>query len=226
LSARPRFCVLISGEGRNLQALIDACTDGRIDADIVAVVSNRASAPGLVRAAAAGIDTFVVPHTDFATREAFDAALADTLAGIAPDYVLLAGFMRILGADLINRYAGRMLNVHPSLLPKYRGLHTHRRALAAGDTEHGASVHFVTPELDGGPVAVQGQFTIRAEDDESTLADRVMHEIERRIYPQTAAWLAAGDLALEGSAIRFRGRLRSSPLGFDDFDESFLEQSP
>lgn len=221
-----RFCILISGEGRNLQWLIDACADGRVPARIVRVISNRADAAGLRRAAAAGIETRVLPHGDFASREAFDEALGALIDEAGADHVLLAGFMRVLGAALIARHAGRMLNIHPSLLPRYRGLHTHQRVLEAGDRVHGASVHFVTAELDGGPVAVQAQCTVHPEDDAPALANRVQHEIERRIYPQAAAWLARGDLALIGTQVCFRGRPLQQPLSPADFDPSFTEASP
>lgn len=222
-SRRARFCVLVSGEGRNLQWLIQACADGRVPADIVRVISNRAAVPSLRRAAEAGIEYRVLPHADFATRDAFDAALAELIDEVSPDFILLAGFMRVLGTAFIERYSGRVVNIHPSLLPRYPGLHTHRRALEAGDRLHGASIHFVTPELDGGPLAVQGELTVRPQDDASTLAERVLHEVERRIYPQAAAWLARGELVLVDGRIHFRGRPLLRPLSFADFDPAFME---
>lgn len=221
MSGRARLAVLISGRGRNLQAMIDAVGAGHIDADWAVVISNRAEAQGLQRAKAAGIPTMVLAHGDYPDRDAFDQALGDALEVHRPDIIVMAGFMRILGADFVRRFAGRMINIHPSLLPKYRGLNTHQRALDAGDAEHGASVHFVTEELDGGPVAVQGRFSVRPEDDASTLADRVMHEVELKIYPQAVAWLARGELCWHADGLRFRGAPLAAPLGLADLDPAF-----
>ena len=221
MSGRARLAVLISGRGRNLQAMIDAVGAGHIDADWAVVISNKADAYGLQRAEAAGIATVVLPHADYPDRQAFDQALGDVLEAHRPDIIVMAGFMRILGPAFVRRFAGRMINIHPSLLPKYRGLNTHQRALDAGDAEHGASVHFVTEELDGGPVAVQGRFRVRPEDDASTLADRVMQEIELKIYPQAVAWLASGDLRWQADGLQFRGAPLSEPLGLDALDPAF-----
>ncbi|MEN8821539.1 MAG: phosphoribosylglycinamide formyltransferase [Abyssibacter sp.] len=197
-----RLVVLISGTGRNLQALIDAQAMGQLGAQIVHVVSNRPKVPGLDRAAAAGIPTSVVDHQDYPSREAFDTALAEVVEACHPDVIALAGFMRILTPGFIRRFAGRLLNIHPSLLPKYRGLHTHRRALEAGDREHGASIHFVTEELDGGPVVLQGRIHIGSTDTPDTLARRVMEEIELQIYPAAVRWMADGRLQLcDGRAL-------------------------
>lgn len=192
-----RLVVLISGTGRNLQALIDASKRGDLGAQIVKVISNRPAVAGLARAEAAGIATQTIDHRGFDTREAFDAALGDAIAAAAPDIVALAGFMRILTADFIRRFEGRLLNIHPSLLPKYRGLHTHRRALEAADRWHGASIHFVTEELDGGPVVLQGRIAVEREDTEQTLARRVMEEVELLIYPAAVRWMADGRLRLQ-----------------------------
>jgi phosphoribosylglycinamide formyltransferase-1 len=186
--------VLISGSGSNLQALIDSLGDDN-PVRISAVVSNRAEALGLRRAQAAGIATHVVQHKDFADREAFDAALMDIIDVHQPQLVVLAGFMRILTAGFVRHYQGRLLNIHPSLLPKYKGLDTHRRALEAGDLEHGCSVHFVTEELDGGPVAIQASFAIEPDDDIAALTDRV-HAAEHVIYPLAVRWFAEGRLRL------------------------------
>lgn len=216
-----RIVVLISGAGRNLQAIIDACATHRIDGDIVAVISNRAQAAGLARAQAAGIPTHVLAHQGFADRALYDAALAALIDRHQPDIVVLAGFMRILTADLVRHYRGRMLNIHPSLLPKYPGLHTHRRALEAGDHEHGATVHFVTEELDGGPAIVQGKLIVRPEDTEETLAERVMRDVELKIYPQAVAWLARGDVALVGDRVRFGPGPLRAPLQLDALAEEF-----
>lgn len=190
--------VLISGSGRNLQALIDHCAAGHIPARIAAVVSNKAEAYGLERARRAGIATEVVPHGDYPSREAFDAALAAAIDRHAPDLLAMAGFMRILTPGFTRHYLGRALNIHPSLLPRHPGLKTHAAALAAGDAEHGASVHFVTEALDGGPLVLQGAFTVAAEDSAESLAERVMNEVELKIYPQALAWLARGELQLRG----------------------------
>lgn len=185
-----RLVVLISGTGRNLQALIDAQALGQLGAEIVHVVSNRPDVQGLDRAAAAGIATTVVDHKHFASRDDFDAGLAEVIEASRPDIVVLAGFMRILTPAFIRRFEGRLLNIHPSLLPKYRGLHTHRRALEAGDPWHGASIHFVTEELDGGPVVLQGRINVGSTDTPETLARRVMEEIELNIYPLAVRWMA------------------------------------
>ena len=188
--------VLLSGSGSNLQALIDSCRSEDSPVRIRAVVSNRADAYGLQRAAAAGIDTAVLDHTGFDGREAFDAALMARIDGFAPDLVVLAGFMRILSGGFVRHYQGRLLNIHPSLLPKYKGLHTHRRALEAGDAEHGCSVHFVTEELDGGPLVVQAVVPVTSDDTAESLAQRVHHQ-EHLIYPLAVHWFAEGRLRLD-----------------------------
>ncbi|MBV4533396.1 phosphoribosylglycinamide formyltransferase [Pseudomonas sp. SWRI107] len=187
--------VLLSGSGSNLQALIDSASAGDSPVRIRAVVSNRADAYGLQRAKAAGIDTAVLEHAGFAGREAFDAALMALIDGFSPDLVVLAGFMRILSGGFVRHYQGRLLNIHPSLLPKYKGLHTHQRALEAGDTEHGCSVHFVTEELDGGPLVVQAVVPVATDDTAQTLAQRV-HLQEHQIYPLAVRWFAEGRLRL------------------------------
>ncbi|WP_181295333.1 phosphoribosylglycinamide formyltransferase [Pseudomonas sp. Q2-TVG4-2] len=194
MSAACNVVVLISGSGSNLQALIDSLgADNPVR--ICAVVSNRADAFGLQRAQAAGIATHVVQHKDFADREAFDAALMELIDTHQPELVVLAGFMRILTSGFVRHYQGRLLNIHPSLLPKYKGLDTHRRALEAGDQEHGCSVHFVTEELDGGPVAIQAAFTVEADERIDKLTDRV-HAAEHIIYPLAVRWFAEGRLRL------------------------------
>lgn len=220
-TAPRRIVVLISGQGRNLQALSDACADGRIDGRIVAVVSSRGDAAGLQRAQSAGLETAVLLPRDYPDREAYDAALAALLERYTPDIVVLAGFMRILTPGFVRRYRGRMVNIHPSLLPRYPGLDTHRKVLEAGDAEHGATVHFVTEELDGGPSVIQGKLNVRAEDTAESLAERVMHDIELKIYPQTVAWLAQGDLSMDSDRVRFRGQPLDRPLGLEALDEAF-----
>lgn len=206
-----KIAVLISGSGSNLQAIIDAIARGGIDGRIAGVLSNRADAYGLVRARQAGIATAVITHGDFADREAFDAALMRQVDAWDVDVVVLAGFMRILTPGFVAHYEGRLLNIHPSLLPKYKGLHTHRRALEAGDAEHGCSVHFVTAELDGGPVVAQAAVPVLPGDDEERLAARV-HGAEHHLYPQVLAWLAAGELEYRDGRPRFRGQALDAPL--------------
>ncbi|QXH37002.1 phosphoribosylglycinamide formyltransferase [Pseudomonas muyukensis] len=187
--------VLLSGSGSNLQALIDSNNSSDSPARIGAVISNRADAYGLERARAAGIETAVLSHSGFEGREAFDAALMALIDGFKPDLVVLAGFMRILSGDFVRHYQGRLLNIHPSLLPKYKGLHTHQRALEAGDAEHGCSVHFVTEELDGGPLVVQAVVPVATDDTPEALAQRV-HRQEHLIYPLAVRWFADGRLRL------------------------------
>ncbi|WP_137820604.1 phosphoribosylglycinamide formyltransferase [Pseudomonas sp. 2FG] len=195
MPARCDVVVLISGSGSNLQALIDTLQAGDNPARIRAVIANRADAYGLERAKAAGIDSQVLDHKAFAGREAFDAALIELIDSFTPQLVVLAGFMRILSPDFVRHYQGRLLNIHPSLLPKYKGLHTHQRALEAGDSEHGCSVHFVTEELDGGPLVVQAVIPVRSDDSPESLAARV-HVQEHQIYPLAVRWFAEGRLHL------------------------------
>ena len=195
MPAQCNVVVLISGSGSNLQALIDSIAHDGNPARIAAVISNRADAYGLQRARDAGIDTAVLDHKAFDGREAFDAALVELIDGFAPQLVVLAGFMRILSAGFVRHYQGRLLNIHPSLLPKYKGLHTHRRALEAGDAEHGCSVHFVTEELDGGPLVVQAVVPVASDDTVESLAQRVHHQ-EHLIYPLAVRWFAEGRLRL------------------------------
>src|SRR5690349_4212071 len=206
-----RVAVLISGEGSNLQALIDAAEAGQLGASIVAVVSNRGGARGLERARAAGIEALHLGATRGQARADYDAALATLLAPREPDLVVLAGFMRILSPTFVALYAGRMLNLHPSLLPKYPGLDTHRRVLEAGDAWHGATVHFVTDELDGGPPVVQYRLPVLAGDTESSLAQRV-HKGEHIILPRAVSWFAAGRLRLVGGSVMLDGRALPAPI--------------
>lgn len=196
--------VLISGSGSNLQALIDSIASEGGPARIAAVISNRADAYGLVRAQNAGIPTRVLDHKQFDGREAFDAALVEAIDGFDPQLVVLAGFMRILTGGFVRHYEGRLLNIHPSLLPKYKGLHTHQRALEAGDAEHGCSVHFVTEELDGGPLVVQAVVPVESGDTPESLAQRV-HAEEHRIYPLAMRWFAEGRLRLGANGARLDG---------------------
>ena len=198
--------VLLSGTGSNLQALIDSDDVKASPATIRAVISNRADAYGLQRAKDAGIATRVLDHKAFEGREAFDAALIQVIDEFKPQLVVLAGFMRILSADFVRHYQGRLLNIHPSLLPKYKGLHTHQRALEAGDSEHGCSVHFVTEELDGGPLVVQAVIPVESDDSPHSLAQRV-HAQEHRIYPLAVRWFAEGRLSLDEQGALLDGQL-------------------
>lgn len=216
-----RLAVLISGQGRNLQALIEACADGRVPAQIAVVISNRADAGGLERARQAGLPVRVIPHGQYAGRELFDAALAAEIDQAGAEIVVLAGFMRVLTAGFVQRYLGRLINIHPSLLPRHPGLHTHQRALDAGDPVHGATVHFVTPDLDGGPAIIQGQFMVRPDDTSVSLAERVMQEVELRIYPQAVAWMARDLLELSGQQVRFKGDWLQRPLQLEHLESAF-----
>jgi phosphoribosylglycinamide formyltransferase 1 len=204
--------VLISGSGSNLQALIDGAADGWLPVDLRAVISNEADAFGLERARRAAIPTRTLSHRDFPSREAYDAALRDLVDGFSPGLVALAGFMRILTPAFVRRYRGRLLNIHPSLLPRFRGLHTHARVLAAGDAEHGASVHFVTEELDGGPLVLQARVPVLPDDDADGLAARVLRQ-EHRIYPQVVRWFAEGRLRLTAAGgVALDGGVLAGPV--------------
>ena len=207
--ARCRIVVLISGNGSNLQAIMDHCSGGKIPAEVVGVISNVPSAFGLERARLAGIEARCLNHQEFISRTAFDEALTTLVEDFRPDLVVLAGFMRILSPTFVDQFAGRLMNIHPSLLPDYPGLDTHRRAIADGAREHGATVHFVTQDLDAGPVIIQGRVEVLEDDSEHTLAARV-HEVEHRIYPEAVRWFALGRLTLkEGVAL-----LDHKPLDF------------
>jgi phosphoribosylglycinamide formyltransferase-1 len=210
-AGRLPIVVLISGAGSNLRAIAEQARSGALPVEIRAVISDRAEAAGLAWANSQGLATVALAPREFADRAAFDRALADLVGQFNPALVVLAGFMRILTAEFVDRFAGRLLNIHPSLLPKYRGLHTHRRALHAGDREHGASVHFVTAELDGGPVVLQARVPVRDDDDEATLAARVLAE-EHRIYPECIGWFATGRLRLRDGVVLLDGRPLETPL--------------
>lgn len=211
-----RTVILISGSGSNLQAFIDTLHPDQ--ANIVAVISNRADAYGLERAARSGIPTDVLNHRDFADRASYDEALARLIDSHQPELIILAGFMRILTSDFVSRYPGRLLNIHPSLLPKYPGLDTHQRALDAGDTEHGATVHFVTEELDGGPAIMQSHVPVLPGDTAETLAERV-RQTEHRLYPQAVQLLIKGRVQLlNGQACLDGTPIAPSGLRLDQFD--------
>ncbi|OBU12052.1 phosphoribosylglycinamide formyltransferase [Photobacterium aquimaris] len=189
--------VLISGNGSNLQAIIDGCSNGIINnSQVAAVISNKADAYGLKRAQRANIDNLCVAATDYANRQDYDQALMEKIDAYQPDVIILAGFMRILSANFVHHYQGRMLNIHPSLLPKYSGLNTHQRAIDAGDKEHGTSVHFVTEQLDGGPVILQAKVPIFTEDSVDDVIERVQQQ-EHNIYPLVTQWLLSQRLSMQ-----------------------------
>ena len=198
-----KIVVLLSGQGSNMQAIVRACAAEKWDARVCAVISNRADAAGLVFAREHGIATAVVDHTTFNTRDAFDAALADAVDAHAPDWLVLAGFMRILTATFVRRFAGRTLNIHPSLLPAFTGLHTHRRVLEAGCKLTGATVHFVTPDLDHGPILAQALVPVLPLDTEATLASRVLAS-EHVLYPLALRWCLEGALRVEDGLVTHR----------------------
>ena len=198
------YAVIISGSGSNLQAFIDASQSGQLDARLALVISNRADAYGLQRAAQAGIATVTIDHREYGQREDFDRAMLQAIAPHGVDLIILAGFMRILSPVFISAYRGRLLNIHPSLLPKYPGLNTHQRALDAGDTEAGATVHFVTEELDGGPPILHARVPIENGDEPTSLAARVLEQ-EHKIYPAATQWFAQGRLELCGDTALLDG---------------------
>jgi phosphoribosylglycinamide formyltransferase-1 len=193
--SKARLAILISGRGSNMQAFVEACASGRLDAEIAVVLSSNPEAAGLRGAADAGLRSCCLDHRQYPSREAFDRALVNALLPLEVDLVILAGFMRILTPVFIEPFSGRLLNIHPSLLPKYPGLDTHQRALDAGDSEAGVTVHFVTPELDGGPPVLQARVPILADDTAASLADRVIVQ-EHVIYPIAARWFIEGRLKL------------------------------
>ncbi|MFT5721932.1 MAG: phosphoribosylglycinamide formyltransferase-1 [Motiliproteus sp.] len=202
---KPRILVLISGSGSNLQAIIDAVAAEQIDAVISAVISNRPDVQGLQRARDAGIEAICLDHKSYSSREVFEAELIHQIDAIQPDLIVLAGFMRILTPDFTRRYEGRMLNIHPSLLPKYRGLRTHLRAIQEGDSEHGVTVHFVTEELDGGPLVMQAIIAIEPDDNPLALAERVLVQ-EHIIYPLAIKWFTEGRLTYRNGCALMDGQ--------------------
>ena len=209
-SANCKLVILISGSGSNLQSFIDASVSGTLSANIAAVFSNRPKAFGLERAAKANIATEVLDHTDYDNRQAFDAELMQRIDQYSPDLLILAGFMRILTPAFVQHFHGRLLNIHPSLLPKYPGLHTHQRAIDAGDKQAGATVHFVTEELDGGPAIIQASVAIENNDNADSLAKKILVK-EHQIYPLAAQWFAEGRLTLdENNAILDDKKLEDS----------------
>lgn len=203
--------VLVSGYGSNLQALLDAADAGRLNVEFRLVASDRPDAPGLKRGRRAGLPIAALPPDDFSDRSAWNAALGAALQESGAELVVLAGFMRVLGPGLVRAWQGRMINVHPSLLPLHRGLHTHRRVLAAGDRMHGASIHYVTEELDGGPVILQARVPVLPGDDEQRLAQRVQAR-EHEVYPRVVSWVAAGRLCWRDGGPWLDGRRLVEPV--------------
>lgn len=212
MSAPARLAVLASGRGSNLQAITAAIAAGQLDAQVVAVLSDKPDAPALLQVVAE--QRWARSPKDFVDRAAFDAALGDALAGFAPDWVVCAGYMRILGADFVARFNGRLVNIHPSLLPLYKGLHTHARALEAGDAEHGASVHFVVPELDAGTVLAQARVPVQTGDTAETLAQRVL-AVEHPLLIASLALLVSGRVTEQAGQLQLDGHPLFSPLRLD-----------
>lgn len=212
---KPAIVVLISGNGSNLQAIIDAIDHGQINARIAAVISNRPAVFGLERAEKAGLNTVVVDHTKYPDRASFDQELAREIDKLNPQLVVLAGFMRILSDEFVEHYRGRMLNIHPSLLPKYRGLNTHERAIFNKDAEHGVTVHFVTPELDGGPLIIQAKTAVEDGETPESLANKV-HALEHKIYPLAINWFVTDRLRLADDQISFDGKPLKKPVEYND----------
>ncbi|MBS0365610.1 MAG: phosphoribosylglycinamide formyltransferase [Proteobacteria bacterium] len=219
-AAPARLVILISGRGSNMVAIVRACQAGAIAAHPVAVISDRPEAQGLASAAAFGLPALPVARAAAVDAAAFEATLAGTIDAYQPQFIALAGFMRILSAGFVERYAGRMFNIHPSLLPAYRGLHTHARVLAAHERWHGASVHFVTPQLDSGPVVLQSRLAVRPGDTEESLSARVQAS-EHIIYPRVLSWFASGRLTWQAGGAWLDGAPLRTPL-VEDFDAGDL----
>ena len=219
MSQKPGIVVLISGSGSNLQAIIDAVQSGMIKADIRTVISNRPGVKGLQRAAQANIPHCVVDHTEFTERAAFDQALMQEIDTHQPALVVLAGFMRVLTPEFVRHYEGRLLNVHPSLLPEYRGLHTHARALEAGAAWHGCSIHFVNAELDGGPVIVQARIAVAKDDTPEALALRVQQQ-EHIVYPLAIGWFCQGRLKLREGKVIIDDQVLEQPLQLENLADT------
>lgn len=210
MTQQKTFVALISGRGSNLQSILNACDDGTINAQMSAVICNEADAGGLPLFSEQGYQTHLLEHKKFDSRDAFDQALMQLIDQHQPDFLVMAGFMRILTPAFIQHYEGRSLNIHPSLLPKFTGLHTHQRAIEAGEKHHGASVHFVTEELDGGPTIIQAKVDVLEGDTAETLAQRVLKE-EHKIFPQAIQWIADEKVKMCGNSVAFDGAIMPSP---------------
>lgn len=208
-----RLAVLVSGHGSNLQALIDAWQQGKIQGEFVGVISNVPDAYALERAKRAGIRQQLIDHRNYQGREAFEAAVTQTLQSWQADVIILAGFMRVLTAGFVNRFSGQLINIHPSLLPAYKGLHTHQRVLNTGDKYHGCTVHYVTPELDSGAAIAQSILSVSPQDSAISLANKV-HVLEHELYPRIVAWIAAGRVALLGNQAYLDGQALVEPVRF------------
>jgi len=209
-----QLAILISGNGSNLQSIIDAIELGKLNAQIKVVVSNNSEAYGLLRASQHGLDTRVIDHRDFQDREQYDAVLQHYLESVAVDYIVLAGFMRILGPAIIKAFEHRILNIHPSLLPAYKGLNTHQRALYDGAAQHGVSIHLVTAELDDGPIICQAKYPIEAGDRAEDLQARG-HRLEHQMYPQVLRWLSDKKLTIQGGQLFYEQALLKQPITFN-----------
>ena len=215
MSERKNIVVIISGNGSNLQSIIDAIESGQVNARISAVISNNADAYGLVRAKNHGIESKVIDHRKFEKREDFDQKLLETVDSFRPDFIVLAGFMRILGSAFIQAYANKILNIHPSILPSYKGLKTHQRAIDNGEKEHGVSIHIVTAELDDGPVLLRGRYPIEENDTVDDLHEKG-HQLEHRMFPKLLEWLCNDDLEINGETIMFKQQSLQQPIEFGD----------
>jgi len=206
-----KIVVLISGYGSNLQAIIDAINVKNLNAEIIAIISNRTKAGGLERARTHGIPAYVIPSRKNQSRKDYDTRLSEILNRLSPDLIVLAGFMRILTDDFVNQFTGKLINIHPSLLPKYKGLNTHQRAIEAGDKQHGCSVHYVTPELDGGPIIAQAIVLIDKNDDILSLSAKVQEQ-EHKLYPLVVECFANKQLKLQGDKVMLNGEVLSRPI--------------
>lgn len=211
MNSRKKAVVLISGSGSNLQAFIDQIAEGQLKLDIALVISNKPDAFGLERAANVGIETDCLNHKKFDSRLSFDQALMQRIDQAQADIVILAGFMRILTAEFVNHYPNRLVNIHPSLLPKYPGVDTHKRAITAGDAWHGASIHFVVPEVDAGPIILQGRISLTETDTPDSLQQRI-HKIEHQLYPQALRWFSEDRLTFKNGKVLLDGETSAKQL--------------
>ncbi len=214
MTGKLRLVIVISGNGSNLQSIIDTIEAGQLDAHICAVISNNAGAFGLKRAIRHGIETAVIDHHDFCSRDEFDQALLHRVNQYRPDFIVLAGFMRLLGSDFIQAYRYKILNIHPSILPHYKGLNTHQRALDNNEKEHGVSIHLVTDKLDDGPLLLQGRYPVENGDSVEDLQYKG-HALEHRMFPAILQWLSRGDLKIEGGSIVYKNQSVHQAINFE-----------